>query len=520
MNSSLFSLSRTSARAKQGKERMGSCFSKPEGNSRGSAVVPYSSPQAKRDREGVRVRLYGTELCPFTSMIRIALEYKGVPAQVLWLSADDEKGRRKQLLAYMLPDGKLPILQHEDHTISGSSDEILDYIEATFPKPGLSGIKGSQEWVGFIRDTFSPLMLKALYNENVLAQQDTSKQLNAAFSKLDAAIAKHSVRGPYFYGEQFSFVDVYLIPFLLLERPLGFLQGINISSAHTALGSYSRRMTSFASYAPIRMDLDLLEASVSKTLSQRAPPPLVLMTLLQHQSILYHLEKLVHSTDEMIAAAKQPPKVVDPVKGSLAMQIKKLSVSYSLLLQFMLEHAQMEERVIFPALEKADRGLTKSANQSHARDLPVMNGIKEDFKSVLALEQGSSGRKEVLQIVATRLRDLTAHMIEHFQEEETELLPLLNAAGIGSKQQSDLVGNCVEIMESTHARMFSFMLSGLWPHQIHQYLSLLHKSLADECNKLLFTRMMTALRQSDDEYASVWGVVKERLPALASLASS
>mgnify|MGYP000547719645 FL=1 len=51
-------------------------------------------------------------------------------------------------------------------------------------------------------------------------------------------------------------------------------------------------------------------------------------------------------------------------------------------------------------------GLTKAANESHARDLPVMNGIKEDFKSVVSLEHGSPGILEALQTVATRLRAL------------------------------------------------------------------------------------------------------------------
>ncbi|KAI5073111.1 hypothetical protein GOP47_0011124 [Adiantum capillus-veneris] len=495
---------------------MGSCFTKPEiSNSRGSVVVPYCSPQAKRPG---RLRLYGTELCPFTSRIRIALEFKGIPVQVLWLSADDEKGRSKQLLAYMLPDGKLPILQHEDHTISGSSDEILDYIEGTFPKPSLSCNRGVYEWVEFVRDTFSPLIVKALYNGDLLAQPDTAKQLNSAFAKLDTAIVKHGSKGPYFYGDQFSLVDVYLVPFLLLERPLSYFHGIGISAAFTHLRGYSIRMTSFGCYAPIRTDLDLLYGSVSKALAQSAPPPLVSMTLLQHYSILAHFEKLVLTIDELILAAKQPSKTVDPVKGSLAMQIKKLSASYSLLLQFMLEHAQMEERVIFPALEKADRGLTKSANQSHARDLPVMNGIKEDFKSVVVLEQGSAGRKEALLTVSTRLRHLQAHTIEHFKEEETELLPLLNAAGVGSKQQAALVGKCIEIMESMHARLFPFMLSGLQPHQIHQYINLLQKSL-EESNKATLGRMMTALKQADDEHASVWAVVRERFPSLAILVS-
>ncbi|MCO5602943.1 hypothetical protein L7F22_057084 [Adiantum nelumboides] len=487
---------------------MGSCFTKPEvSNSRGSVVVPYCSPQAKR----ARLRLYGTELCPFTSRIRIALEFKGIPVQVLWLSADDEEGRSKQLLAYMLPDGKLPILQHEDHTVSGSSDEILDYIESTFPKPSLVCNRSVQDWVNYVRDTFSPLIVKALYNGDLLAQPETSKQLNASFAKLDAAIAKHGSKGPYFYDDQFSLVDIYLVPFLILERPLSYFQGISISPAYAHLHGYSTRMTSFGSYAPIRMDLDLLYGSVSKALTQSAPPPLVSMTLLQHYSILEHFEKIVFTLDELILAAKQPPKTVDPVKGSLAMQIKKLSASYSLLLQFMLEHAQMEERVIFPALEKADRGLTKTANQSHARDLPVMNGIKEDFKSVVALEQGSVGRKEALLTVSTRLRNLQAHTIEHFKEEETELLSLLNAAGVGNKQQAALVGKCVEIMESMHARLFPFMLSGLQPHQIHQYINLLQKSL-EEGNKVTLGRLMTALKQADDEYGSVWAVVRERSP--------
>jgi hemerythrin superfamily protein len=60
-----------------------------------------------------------------------------------------------------------------------------------------------------------------------------------------------------------------------------------------------------------------------------------------------------------VIASKRPYRIGDPIKGSLSMQIKKLSSRYVKLLEFMLEHAQMEERVIFPALERADRGLSK-----------------------------------------------------------------------------------------------------------------------------------------------------------------
>jgi hypothetical protein len=206
----------------------------------------------------------------------------------------------------------------------------------------------------FVRDMFNPTMTKVLYGpEN---SDCAGKELESAFAKLDGAMAKHASKGPYFCGNRFTLVDVYLIPFLLLDRPLAYLRGIEISSKFAHLRSYSARMTSFASYAPIRMDVDVLNEHVWGVLSRESPPPLVAFTLLQHESILGHFERLVLALDGVLVAMKEPSKAVDPVKGSLPMQLKRLSTSYTHLLELMLEHAQMEERVIFPSLEKADRG--------------------------------------------------------------------------------------------------------------------------------------------------------------------
>lgn len=46
----------------------------------------------------------------------------------------------------------------------------------------------------------------------------------------------------------------------------------------------------------------------------------------------------------------------DPSMGSPRMEVKKFAKSYSQLQQVLLEHAQMEERVVFQILESADRG--------------------------------------------------------------------------------------------------------------------------------------------------------------------
>lgn len=51
-------------------------------------------------------------------------------------------------------------------------------------------------------------------------------------------------------------------------------------------------------------------------------------------------------------------------------------------------------------------GLCKAANEEHARDLPIMNGIKEDIKSILVLDCGSTAYQEAFRSLAVRLKSL------------------------------------------------------------------------------------------------------------------
>lgn len=51
-------------------------------------------------------------------------------------------------------------------------------------------------------------------------------------------------------------------------------------------------------------------------------------------------------------------------------------------------------------------GLSKAAKEEHARDLPLMNGIKEVIKSAGVLDAGSPGYREALSNLSTRLKAL------------------------------------------------------------------------------------------------------------------
>ena len=53
-----------------------------------------------------------------------------------------------------------------------------------------------------------------------------------------------------------------------------------------------------------------------------------------------------------------------------------------------------------------DLGLCKSANEDHARDLPMMNGVKEEIKIIGVMNVGSPDYQEALTRLLSRLNKL------------------------------------------------------------------------------------------------------------------
>lgn len=75
---------------------------------------------------------------------------------------------------------------------------------------------------------------------------------------------------------------------------------------------------------------------------------------MQHRSLSWHLERMVKWAEDVVARGGHAKG--DPSMGTPRMEMKKFGKSYSSLLQLLLEHAQMEETVLFQILESADRG--------------------------------------------------------------------------------------------------------------------------------------------------------------------
>ncbi|CAL0316455.1 unnamed protein product [Lupinus luteus] len=202
-------------------------------------------------------------------------------------------------------------------------------------------------------------------------------------------------------------------------------------------------------------------------------PLLARVTSLQHKSVLWLLERVVRWGEDL--ATRGGNKAVDPTMGSPLMEIRKFGRSYAEVLEVMMEHAKMEETVLFPIFDKADPGLSKAAKEEHARDLPMMNGIREYIKTVGVLNSGSPDYQEALHLLSNRLKSFLGHCKEHFREEESELLPFIEALELSKEQEESALELCFTVMQETHGRLLKLFLEGLQPNDVIKYLDLISK---------------------------------------------
>ncbi|KAK8921727.1 hypothetical protein KSP39_PZI020884 [Platanthera zijinensis] len=219
------------------------------------------------------------------------------------------------------------------------------------------------------------------------------------------------------------------------------------------------------------------------------------VVMLQHRSIQRHVEGMVYW------ARKMSTEGADWRMGRAA-EGRRMGKWYAELVEMMLEHAQMEERLLFPALDRAaDYEICRAANEQHGRDLPIMNGIKEDIKSLMAMEVGGLLYRETLPNLSLRFTTLQEHCKQHFQEEERELLPLLESAESFRREEGEepwpqdrWVQQVVALMEATHSRHFPFFMAALLPCEALRYIALIAGD--DDRRSLAMLRSVAAALES------------------------
>lgn len=65
------------------------------------------------------------------------------------------------------------------------------------------------------------------------------------------------------------------------------------------------------------------------------------------------------------------------------------------------------------------------------------------------------------------------HCKEHFEGEERDLLPLMEAAELSKQQDERVLEQCWDVMQGTHSHLFRFFMEGLLPYDAMAYLGLI-----------------------------------------------
>lgn len=83
------------------------------------------------------------------------------------------------------------------------------------------------------------------------------------------------------------------------------------------------------------------------------------------------------------------------------------------------------------------------------------------------------------------------HIKQHFEEEERDLLPLMEAATaeMSKEKQERLLEQCLDVMQGTHSHLLHFFIDGLLPHYAMHYLDLITSC----CNTERATSMLRML---------------------------
>ncbi|XP_039143994.1 uncharacterized protein LOC120281157 [Dioscorea cayenensis subsp. rotundata] len=209
---------------------------------------------------------------------------------------------------------------------------------------------------------------------------------------------------------------------------------------------------------------------------------------LQHRSIERHLEGVSRWAEEIASGGGG---------GRIAAGRR-----YAELVEIMLEHAQMEERFLFPLLERAaeDRGLCGVAYGKHAKELPMMNGIKEDMKSVMAMGPKALCYLEAMLNLSQRLKTLQEHLQRALPERgkrTTTTTKHCREYWQRRRRNREMVGQS-HGAHGGHTLSTPFPSSCVRPppHESMKYIELLCKSIKDQQQLLLLLKsLITSLER-------------------------
>jgi RNA polymerase-associated protein len=183
--------------------------------------------------------LYSGTTCPFSQRCRFVLFEKGLMDSDMARVKDVDLFNKPEDISIMNPYGQVPVLVERD-LILYESNIINEYIDERFPHPQLMPADPVQRararlmLLNFERELF--------VHVETLEKQDTKKidKARAAIRDSLSQLAPVVAKSKYMFGEEFSMIDVALVPLLWrLEH-----YGIELPKAAAPVLKYAERIFS------------------------------------------------------------------------------------------------------------------------------------------------------------------------------------------------------------------------------------------------------------------------------------
>ncbi|GJE91431.1 glutathione S-transferase family protein [Phanerochaete sordida] len=163
--------------------------------------------------------------CPFTHRGWITLEEKNIPYQYREINIYKHDENYDHFLE-INPKGLVPALEYHGKAL-GESLILTEFLEDAYPEaqPALWPADAFERayarlWVDYVAKSIVPAyfrLIQAQGEERQAAAREEYYKILRTFADL--------VKGPYFLGEQFSFVDVAIAPFVVRDTVLKVKRG-------------------------------------------------------------------------------------------------------------------------------------------------------------------------------------------------------------------------------------------------------------------------------------------------------
>lgn len=214
------------------------------------------------------VQIYSAKACPFAQRTRLVLLEKGIDFTLIEIDLQNKPDWFAQVSRY----GKVPALKHGDNEVYESAI-INEYLDEVFPEPPLlphdPGTRAiARIWIDYANTRFVPAFSKLLRGKDAEEQEQGRQELHDALLYLEREGLGKSGKGPYWFGQAISLVDLTFYPWFERLPVLEHFRNFTLSADATRLENWRKAVHGRDSVQSIANPVSFYLERYSKFVSQ------------------------------------------------------------------------------------------------------------------------------------------------------------------------------------------------------------------------------------------------------------